>query len=73
MLLAMRNVGVLGVPHRFEARVRKLVDEHFQRHAVLQAHRDAVPMVSIRPPMVLPSLAMVMNSSPGGRLRTGRR
>ncbi len=34
------NVGVLGVPHRLEAGVRELIHEHFQRHAVLQAHRN---------------------------------
>ena len=33
------DVGVLGVPHRLEAGVRELVHIHFQRHAVLQAHR----------------------------------
>ena len=34
------DVGILGVPHRLEAGVRELVHVHFQRHAVLQAHRD---------------------------------
>ena len=33
------DIGVLGMPHRLEARVRELVHVHFQRHAVLQAHR----------------------------------
>ena len=34
------DIGIRRVSHGVESRVRELVDEHFQRHAVLQAHRD---------------------------------
>ena len=63
--LGVRDFRVRRPAGRLEPRVRELVDKDPQRHAVLQAERRLVPIVSIRPPIVLPSLAIVMNSSPG--------
>jgi hypothetical protein len=73
--LGKADVGIAGPAARLEACVGELFAEQLQRDAMLQRDRDvARAKLSISPETVEPSLAMVMNSSPGSPHRdTGRR
>ena len=63
--LGVRDFRVGGPARRLEARVGELVDKDPSGTPYCRPSDVRVPMVSISPPIVLPSLAMVMNSSPG--------
>ena len=65
MLLAMRMSGFLVCPIGSKRVCENLFTYTSSGTPYCKLIDTAVPKQSIKPPMVLPSLAMVMNSSPG--------
>jgi hypothetical protein len=63
--LGVADLLVAGPARRLEAGVRKLLAQHLERNAMLQASEIEVAKASIRPETVEPSLAILMKISPG--------